>query len=664
MTMTRHLPAAALALLLTSAAPVALAHAPQAWTGPQAPAAPTPQNTPLGLPRALPPIPAPTAETYPGVIKYEVDATDVERKIVRVRQTIPVTAGPLVLLYPKFLPGNHAATGPIQLISGVTVTSGGARIDWLRDTIDPNAFHVDVPQGVSEIVVEFQWLTQPDNATWRVVMTPEMVNLQWEKALLYPAGYRSTGITFAPSIRLPEGWKYGVALDTERYENGVATFRPTDLYSLIDSPLFGGAHFQRIEIDPRGEAVHLNIVADAAKDLAPTPEQIGKFESLVAQTDRLFGARPYDRYDFLVAATSKMGGIGLEHHRSSENSVPTDFFTNWGKDLGAVGLLPHEFVHAWNGKRQRPADELTANHNIPTQNTLLWVYEGQTEYWGDVLTARSGLASKDDILVSLAENAAFYDNQPGREWRPLQDVNNHNLLGYRTSNPYSSWMRGTGDYYRESLLIWLDADTLIREATDGKKSLDDFAKGFFGGDDGSWAPRGYTFEDVVAALNAVHPHDWATFLRTRLDATGPDAKAPLDGLARGGYRLTYTDSLTAAEKRIQSGWERDFQYSLGFTLSPSNKLTGVRWGGRAFEADIGPGWELVAVNDRAASAEVLRDAVTAAKGTDKPISLLLKNGDRYRTVAFDYHDGLRYPRLERIPGTQDRIGDILSPRRR
>jgi predicted metalloprotease with PDZ domain len=662
--MTRRLPAAALALLLTSVASTALAHAPQTWTGPQAPAAPTPQNTPLGLPRALPPIPAPTAETYPGVIRYEVDATDVERKIVRVRQTIPVTAGPLVLLYPKFLPGNHAATGPIQLISGVTVTGGGNRIDWLRDTIDPYAFHVEVPQGVSEIVVEFQWLTQPDNATWRVVMTPEMVNLQWEKALLYPAGYRSTGITFAPSIRLPEGWKYGVALDTERYENGVATFRPTDLYTLIDSPLFGGAHFQRIEIDPRGEAVHLNIVADAAKNLAPTTEQIAWFENLVTQTDRLFGARPYDRYDFLVAATSRMGGIGLEHHRSSENSVPTDFFTNWGKDLGAVGLLPHEFVHAWNGKRQRPADELTANHNIPTQNTLLWVYEGQTEYWGDVLTARSGLASKEDILVSLAENAAFYDNQPGREWRPLQDVNNHNLLGYRTSNPYSSWMRGTGDYYRESLLIWLDADTLIREATGGRKSLDDFAKGFFGGDDGSWAPRGYVFDDVVAALNAVHPHDWASFLRTRLDANGPDAKAPLNGLARGGYRLTYTDSLTAGEKRVQSGWDKDFQYSLGFTLSSSNKLTGIRWGGPAFEADIGPGWELVAVNDRAASAEVLRDAVTAAKGTTAPISLLLKNGDRYRTVAFDYHDGLRYPRLERIPGTPDRIGDILSPRRR
>jgi predicted metalloprotease with PDZ domain len=498
-----------------------------------------------------------------------------------------------------------------------------------------------------------------------VVMTPEMLNLQWEKALLYPAGYRSTGITFQPSIRLPEGWSYGVAMDTVSFENGLATFAPTDLYTLIDSPLFGGAHYRRVDIDPRGSDIHMHIVADEARHIAPTAEQLGWFENMITQADRLFGARPFDRYEFLVGMTSRMGGIGLEHHRSSENTVPTDFFSNWGRSLSSVGLLPHEYVHAWNGKRSRPVDELTANHNIPTQNTLMWVYEGQTEYWGDVLTARAGLASKEDILTSFAEVAAFYDNQPGREWRALQDTNNHNLLGYRTSNPYASWMRGTGDYYREALLIWLDADTLIREQTGGRRSLDDFAKGFFGGDDGSWTPRGYTFEDVVTALNAVHPHDWAAFLRQRLDAVGPEARAPLDGLERGGYRLIYTDELTAAEKRIQSGWANDFQYSLGFTLSgASNRLSGIRWGGRAFEADIGPGWDLIAVNDRAASAQVLREAVTAAKGTERPISLLIRNGDRYRTVRFDYHDGLRYPRLERIPGTPDRLGDILAPRRR
>jgi len=649
-------------LLLCGTATGALAQS--NWSGTLAPVAPTPQNTPLALPHAIPAIPAPTEAAYPGVIRYEVDATDVERKIVRVRQTVPVTAGKLTLLYPKFLPGNHAATGPIQLISGVTVTGAGQRIEWLRDTIDPYAFHVEVPAGVSDIVVEFQWLTQPDNSTWRVVMTPEMLNLQWEKALLYPAGYHSTGITFQPSIKLPAGWNYGVALDTVSFEDGVASFKPVDLYTLIDSPLFGGTHFNRIDIDPDGSDVHLNIVGDKADQIKPTPTQIGYYENLVTQADRLFGARPYDRYEFLVATTKKLGGIGLEHHRSSENSVPDDFFTKWGDDLGAVGLLPHEYVHAWNGKRQRPADELTANHNIPTQNTLMWVYEGQTEYWGDVLTGRSELASKNDLVISWAEVAAFYDNQPGREWRPLQDTTNHNLLGYRTSNPYASWMRGTGDYYREALLIWLDADTLIREATRERKSLDDFAKTFFGGDNGSSAPRGYTFDEVVAALNAVHPYDWASFLRARLDAAGPEAKAPLDGLARAGYRLTYVDSLTAEEKRIQSGWARDFQYSLGFTLSSTNRINSIRWGGAAFEANIGPGWELVAINDVAADSEKLRDAVTANKDGSAPIKLLLKRGEQYRTVQFDYTGGLRYPRLERIEGTRDRLADIFSPRRR
>jgi len=494
-------------------------------------------------------------------------------------------------------------------------------------------------------------------------MTPAMVNLQWEKAILYPAGYFSRQIQVAPSVVLPTGWKYGTALTTASQDGDVATFAPTDLYTLIDSPMFAGAHYRRVDIDPSGDRVHLNIVADEAKGLAATDDQLKLFENMVQQADRLFGARHFDHYEFLFALTDQLGGIGLEHHRSSENTSAPDFFTNWAKSAGDRGLLPHEYTHSWNGKFMRPADELTANHNVPTQNTLLWVYEGQTEYWGDVLAARSGLHSKEVALATLATVAAFYDNQPGREWRALQDTNNHNLLGYRVPGQYPSWMRGTGDYYRESLLVWLDADTLIRAETNGRKSLDDFAKGFFGHDDGSWAPQGYTFDDVVDALNAVYPYDWGTFLRTRLDAVGPDARAPLAGIERGGWRLTYTDTPSAAEKSVQSGWANDFQYSLGFTLS-GDKLTNIRWDGPAFEQGLGAGWSLVAVNGKAGSAEVLRDAITAAKGTDAPIELLLKSGDRFRTVAFDYHEGLRYPRLERIPGTPDRLSDILAPRRR
>ena len=649
---------AALALLLTSAALPAVAQIPASQ-------AQTPLPVPTSLPRPLPPIPAPQDRDYPGVIGIRVDLTDLDHKVIRVRQTLPVSAGPLVLQYPKFIPGNHADTGPIQLVSGVTVTGGGRRIEWLRDTVDPHAFHLDIPAGVTGIEVAFEWLTQPDNAVWRVVMTPEMVNLQWEKALLYPAGYAHSRITFAPSVVLPEGWQYGVALDTVSREGDVATFAPISLEHLADSPMFAGAHYRRVDIDPGGRSpVHLNLIGDTAASVNITPEWVARYESLVDQADRLFGARHYDRYEFLLGLTSKMGGIGLEHHRSSENTASPTYFTAPNPAYGARGLLPHEYVHSWNGKFRRPSDEFVANLNLPTQNSLMWVYEGQTEYWGDVLTTRSGLGTYEEAVVNLAEVAAFYDQQPGRQWRALQDTTNHNLLGYRTTNPWPSWMRGTGDYYREPMLIWLDADTLIREATNERKSLDDFARAFYGVEDGVWEARPYTFEDVVQHLNAVHPHDWATFLRDRLDAVGPEARAPLGGLARAGWRLTWVDDLTPVEKRMNGGWGNDFQYSLGFTLGTGNRIGGVRWGGPAFEQGLGAGWELVAVGDRVASAEVLRDAVTAARGGTDPIVLVLKRGDEFRTLSFDYHGGLRYPRLVRIEGTRDRLADILAPRRR
>lgn len=625
------------------------------------------QDAALALPRVQPVIPAPIEATFPGVIRYEADVTDRDRRIISVRQTIPVpTAGAFTLLYPEFLPGNHAGTGPIQLISGLTVTApDGGRLEWLRDTVEPHAFHLDIPEGVTEIEVAFQWLTQPDGGPWRVVQTPNIVNMQWEKAILYPAGYAATGITIEPSIRLPEGWGFGVALDTISNEGGLARFAPVSLYTLVDSPMFAGAHYRRFALDADGPIpVHLHLVADRPGQLQPAAGLMAKFEAMVVQGDRLFGARPFDRYEFLVAATSQLGGIGLEHHRSSENTLAADFFTRGTGSLSARQLLPHEYVHSWNGKYMRPADELTANYNVPSQNTLMFVYEGLTSYWGEVLAARAGLATREETLIGLAGHAAFYETQPGRQWRSLHDTQNHNLLGYRVPGQWPSWMRTTTDYYDEALLVWLDADTLIREATNNRRSLDDFARGFFGRLDGEAQARGYTFEEVVAALNAVHPHDWSGFLRGRLDAVGPEARAPLDGITRGGYRLVYVDNLTADERQIQTGWVNDFRYSLGFTLSSTNRIGNVQWGGLAYQAGLGAGWDLVAVGDRAASAEALREAITAAKGGSDPITLIVKNGDRFRTISFDYHDGLRYPRLERMAGTPDRLGDILAPRRR
>jgi predicted metalloprotease with PDZ domain len=624
------------------------------------------QVGPPALPRDLPPIPAPADQAYPGVIRHHVDATDTERKIIRVRQTIPVAqAGPMVLLYPKYLPGNHAATGPIQLVAGVQVSAGGQRVEWVRDTLDPYAFHIDVPAGVSEIEVSFDYLSQVSPNQWRVLMTPEMLNLQFEKLLLYPAGYAHDGIMVQTTVRLPDGWNYGVALDTETFAGGEAVFAPISVEMLADSPMFAGAHYRVFDLDPGGRTpVNMHVVADDAEELTEVEDHLAPFRNLVDQADRLYGVRPFDRYEFLVATTDRLGGIGLEHHRSSENTLEADMFSDWDSaPYGDLELLPHEYAHSWNGKFRRPADQATPNLNVPVQNSLLWVYEGQTQYWGAVLAARSELVSREMALANLAWTAAFYDAQQGREWRALQDTVNQNLLGYRSSTPWSTWSRTGGDYYREALLMWLDADTLIREATRDRRSLDDFARAFFGIEDGVWEPRPYTFDDVVAALNTAHEHDWAGFLRERLDAVGPDAAAPLDGITRGGYRLAFVEEPDAAYKRVRADWGRDFLFSLGFSLSSSNSITNVLWDSPAFEAGLTQGWEIVAVNDTAASAERLRDAVTAAKDGG-PIRLIVRNGDRFRTLDIPYTGGLRYPTLARIEGTRDRLGDILTPRRR
>lgn len=619
------------------------------------------------LDRALAPIPAPQDVAYPGVIKLDMDATDIDRRIVSVKQTIPVAGpGPLILLYPQWIPGAHGPVGPVDDLADLHITANGQPLRWVRNTVHTNGYQVEVPAGAASVEVSFKWLTPIEGSQGRIVITDEMLNIQWEKAILYPAGYYSRQITFEPTLRLPAGWQYGAALDTRSFQNGVATFAPITLEHLADSPVFAGAHYRQIDLDPGGRSpVRLNVVADDAAMLAATDEHIALHRNLVQQADRLFGARHFNHYDFLLAVTDKLGGIGLEHHRSSENSVDTKYFTDRLGTIGDRDLLGHEYTHSWNGKWRRPADQLTPNLNEPLQNSLLWVYEGQTQYWGLILTARAGLMTKQQALDVFANTAATYaEDNPGRTWRALQDTTNDPIIAQRRPQPWSSFQRSE-DYYREGSMIWLDADTWIREQTGGKKSLDDFAKGFFGPEDGSWDPAPYTFDTVTGVLNSVQPNDWATFLRTHLDAVGENAPTPNAGIERGGYRLVWRETPNDYSKALNTEYSRvDFAYSLGLSLNPAMRVTAVRWDSPAFEAGLRPGWEVVAVNGRAATAAGISEAITAAKDPNVPVELMLKNGDRFRTVRFDYHGGLRYPHLERIEGTPDRLGDILAPRRR
>ena len=594
------------------------------------------------------------------MIVLAVDATDVTRHIFRVKQTIPVQSGALTLLYPKWLPGNHSPTGRIDALAGLEIHANGKRLGWLRDTVDVYAFHVDVPKGATKLDLEFQFLSAGDGNEGRIVTTPEMLNLQWNSVVLYPAGHFVRQIMFEPTIRFPDGWQFATALEVASASGSSVTFKPVSLETLVDSPLFAGRYVKRVDLDTSGPApVRLNVFADRADLLEAKPEHIEAHRALVTQAYRLFNSHHYDHYDFLLALSDRMGGIGLEHHRSSENGTIPTYFTEWDKNPDTRELLPHEFAHSWNGKFRRPADLWTANYNVPMRNSLLWVYEGQTQYWGYVLTARSGLVTKQQALEALESTAAVYQHEVGREWRSLQDTTNDPIVAMRRPIPWRSWQRRE-DYYGEGELVWLDVDTLIRELSGGQKSLDNFAREFFGIGDGSWVPQTYTFDDVVNTLNAVQPHNWAEFLRVRLEShDGP----PFDGITRGGYTLIYSDTPSDYFKKIETRRKiTDLTYSLGFVVGKENKLTSVLWGGRAHAAGLTAGTQIVAVNGMAYDSDRLRDVVKGATTDPAAIEFLVKNGDRYSTTHIDYHDGLRYPHFKRDPSVPALLDQILEPR--
>jgi predicted metalloprotease with PDZ domain len=619
-------------------------------------------------PAPMPPqVAAPRDVPYPGTIRLAVDASDVGRRIFSVHETIPVRSGePVTLLYPQWLPGNHAPSGRVDKVAGLAIHAGGrakengASIPWTRDTVEVFAFHVAVPAGVTSIDVDFEYLSPVEPNEGRVVMTPDMLSLEWISLALYPAGYFARQIPFTASVRLPEGWQFATALETTSIDGGATTFKTVSFDTLVDSPMVAGRYFKRLDLDPGGAApVRLDVFADRPELLEVAPDQLEAHRALVRQAYKLYASHHYDHYDFLFSLSDKLGGIGLEHHQSSEDgSVPT-FFTEWNKNADTRNLLPHEFTHSWNGKFRRPADLWTPNFNVPMRNSLLYVYEGQTQYWGYVLEARAGLLTKQQALDAIAAIAAIYDHRVGREWRALQDTTNDPIIAQRRPMPWLSWERSE-DYYNEGLLVWLDADTLIREKTGDKKSLDDFARSFFGVNDGSYVVDTYTFDDVVKALNAVQTYDWAAFLRTRLDDHGPGA--PLDGLARGGYKLVYSDTPTDYFKGSETRRKiTDLTYSLGFVIGAEARLTEVLWDGPAFKQGLTVGSQIVAVNGIAYDADLLKSAITGAKSANAPIDLLIRDGDRYRTVRFDYHDGLRYPRLERNASVPARLDDILTP---
>jgi len=601
-------------------------------------------------------------------IAISVDATEAPRRIFHARLTIPAAPGPLTLLYPKWIPGEHGPSGPIVDLAGLKLSAGGTTIPWHRDTVDMFTFHCEVPQGSQSIEVALDFMTPvaAEGFSAGASATSQLAVISWNQMLLYPAGPSSDDLTYTATLKMPPGWRHGGALPVASEDGQTVRYKPVSLTTLVDSPVLTGAYFRKVPLGPRTKpAVEIDLAADSAAALEMTPEQQAAYGRLVDETLALFGATHYREYHFLYTLSDYTAHFGLEHHESSDDRVPERTLIDEDHRRMRSHLLPHEYVHSWNGKYRRPADLATPDYQKPMQSDLLWVYEGLTNYLGYILTARSGLETPEMFRQEVARIASRLSLRPGREWRPLVDTAVSAQILYDAPAGWSSWRRGV-DFYDEGVLIWLEADVLIRQRTKGQKSLDDFCRQFHGGASGPPDLKTYTAEDVYAALGQVAPYDWKGFFEARVYTVAP--RAPLGGIEGGGWRLAYsparTDHIASLEKANKI---IDASASIGLDLKKEDGsgpalILDALPGLPAAAAGIGPGMKLVAVDGRRFSSEILRQSLRATRDRGEALDLLVENAEYFHTYRLDYHDGEKYPVLERDTGRPDLLGEIIKPR--
>jgi predicted metalloprotease with PDZ domain len=595
-------------------------------------------------------------------ISLAVDATEAPRKIFHARMAIPANPGTLTLYYPKWIPGEHGPTGPIQDLAGLKFTANAQILKWRRDLLDGWTIHVEVPPGAASVEASLDFISPPGSEglyTAAASATDKMSVISWNTMLLYPAGWTSDELTYEASLRLPVGWKFGTPLPVASQAAGEIKFKPASLTTLVDSPVITGEYLRVVPLaeNPLRE---MDIAADSAAALEAPPEVFDHYKSLVDQAEKLFGAHHYREYHFVYSLSDHVAHFGLEHHESNDSRSEERALVDWQKRLLAAGLLPHEYVHSWNGKYRRPADLTTPDYEKPMQDDLLWVYEGLTSYLGDLLSARSGVRTPEEYRDALAQIAAELDHRPGRSWRNLQDTADGVPAMQGAPHQWESWRRPL-DYYEEDVLNWLWVDTIIRQQTHGKKSMDDFCHLFHGGKSGPPEVKTYSFDDVVNTLNQVTPYDWRGFWTERLTNHGPHA--PLTGVEDSGWKLVYDETrseLTRAEEEQRR--EVSAEYSIGLKLREDGDVTDTIEGMPAAKAGIGPGMKVVAVNGKRFSADVLRDALREGKNSSAPLELLVENTDYYKTYKIDYRGGEKYPHLVRDESKPDVLSNIIKPR--
>jgi predicted metalloprotease with PDZ domain len=599
-----------------------------------------------------------------GAVALTVRLPNPAQQVLYVDEEMPVRPGPLTLYYPKYIPGDHAPDGPVGDMMGLEITAGGQRIAWRRDAVDMFTFHVTVPAGVDRIDIRFQF-PSPDR------ITPNLMSLEWNEVALYQAGSPTKDQVFHPTLVIPPNWRYASALKTEERSGSRITFQPVPFNTLVDSPVIAGQYFRELDLTPAGASVHryLDLVGDSASAIDISDPQIADFRHLVEQAQALFHSHHYGDYHFLLTLSDYVSRGGLEHHQSSDDRARSGskMFADPDHFMLDASLLPHEYTHSWNGKFMRPAELWQPDFERPEHSQMIWVYEGLTVYLGDMLTARSGLWSPETWRQVVAYRAADMVYRPGREWRPLIDTTIGAPLVYGSPSAWANWRRQT-DFYREGELLWLAVDMKIRTLSHDRRSIDDFARRFFGVDNGSFVTHTYTFSDVVAGLHAVQPYDWAGFLHNWLDGVG-DQVPLLSGIEASGWRLVYTDQPSRYQNAHENVGEGelssqgvDEMFTVGLFLNSQGKVEDVLWNGPSFQAGLAPGMQLVAVDGRPYSTEVLRDEMVQAQKTGKPLQITAAGDGVTKVHTVHYDGGLKFPHLVRVPGTTDYLEQILAPK--
>ena len=588
-------------------------------------------------------------------IELTVDTTHSPEHILHIHEVIPVQPGPLTLYYPKWLPGEHGPDGPISAVAGLHFMADGKDVPWQRDLLDVYTFHLDVPSGVTHIDANFDYIEAEGYSA-----SDKLLVLEWNEVALYPAGTPSKDLTYDATLIRPDGWGFGTSLPIEHESGNRATFKPISFNLLVDSPVIEGQYYKVVDLTPPGEKIHheLDLAADSQAALAMPPAIQKGLTNVVAESGILFGARHYRDYHFLLALSDHVAHFGLEHHESNDSRLPERVFLEPGGAFMVGSLLPHEFVHSWNGKFRRPADLTTPDFEKPMETDMLWGYEGLTDYLGPMLAARSGLWTPEQYREYLASIAASLGpGRPGRTWRPLVDTATGEPMGGPGGGlrGWMSWRRGV-DYYDEGDLMWLEAADIIHQVTNGQKSIDDFCHIFHGGPNNGPETKTYTFDQLVATLNSVAPYDWTGFLHQHLDSKS--AAAPAGGIEKGGWSLTYNDKPIGLPGRRGGAGDA---YSIGLQLNPEGVVTDSIVGSPAYKAGISSAMKVIGVDGRLYTHDLLEDAIKAAQDSKQPIALTYVDDDYIHTANIDYHDGIRFPHLTRDNSKPDYLDELIRP---